>query len=604
VKRYLSNSKWRISQLRSKLGAGLIIAACVLAGSSSAQLTATRIGGTAQLELSSPAIVDIDEDGINDVVFVALCPQAGAGVIIIDPACDSTIEMGKGASSNTASSPPLCVHVLNGASVPPYSTELPGFPRTIEDSCIALHPTVGIGDVNFDGHLDIVVGGRLSSHSAFAIQRDGSDVPGWESSALAFAPVFNAAAVADANADGAVDAVFVDESTYLQRFGSLGTRRQCQLVGDPALSSPAVGDVGRLNLQLVDGIPDEIGAAVPGVLEIYNSFGFDQNCNGFSDSLLSFFNFCRYASSPALADLDGDGTPEIVIQTSCFGGNKVQVFSSLHGLQEYDLPFSGAFPTLQQDAYSSPAVVSLAGDEVKRDIIIGTDSGRVVALHYYPDAVGQKLQLVWQTAVLDAGRSISASPTVADLDGDGLPEIVIANDAGNVYVLDSSGSVLGSASLLDGSPWSATASVWSTPAVWTRSDGEPPMIIAGNRRGVFKIVLSGDPSFSAAGAQWWTFHRDNARTGALPYSTTPIRGSVGGVARGACASVPVKLLDADGNQLTDYYGGDAIAMPKSDGRYLFEMRLPGPYKVRFMNDPAQDVDVTVSAGIRSNVDGC
>ena len=60
---------------------------------------------------------------------------------------------------------------------------------------------------------------------------------------------------------------------------------------------------------------------------------------------------------------------------------------------------------------------------------------------------------------------------------------------------------------------------------------------------------------------------------------------------------------SNGNQLNDYYGGQAIVMPKSDGRYLFELRDPGPYKVRFMGT-GEIQDTVVNAGIRSNVDGC
>jgi len=79
----------------------------------------------------------------------------------------------------------------------------------------------------------------------------------------------------------------------------------------------------------------------------------------------------------------------------------------------------------QQDFFThSPVVADLDGDGGP-DLLIGSRATRLYALS------GQG-QLLWS---FPTGDELSSSPAVADLDGDGLVEVVAASRDGYLYVL-------------------------------------------------------------------------------------------------------------------------------------------------------------------------
>lgn len=586
-------------------------------GASAQPIPADLISPNFIIDNSSPAFVDMLGRGVFDVVFVAADPAPpppGALLPPPPPVCDSIIigdPIGTGArgasEGGITRGTTLKVHVLDGAAVPPYSVELAGFPQSIGDgtpSC-GREPTVAVdSNLDFVAHQQVVVVGGGAAQ-VFAFRPNGSTLPGWASVLTRF-NFFNAAAVDDANNDGMWDPFVVDESTYPYRINALGVIRQEQVNGDPDYSSPAIGDTGRLGSRVADGIGDEITAAMPQLLDAFDSFGKSLTF-GREDLLFSYAVGCLYASSPALADLDGDGTQDIVIHCGSTTNPRLQVFASRDGLQEFNLA-AGNTPKIGIPGYASPAVIDLDGDGSYNEILISDDGGFARALRYDPTAPVLKLSQIWATQ-LDTGYAASASPIAVQLAGASLPTVVAASDAGNVHVLDAvTGAKTASYSLLAGRPYDDSAAIYSTPAIWTDRPTNPPWIVVGNRRGLFKMVRTGSPTPNPAITQWPTFHRNNARTGALPYTAIPTRGSVGGVALGTCAGRPVALLDGAGVQVDDYYGGPAQQNPLSDGRFGFELRSPGAYVVRFGSGGASPVDVpiTVSAGVMTFVqrDGC
>jgi len=90
------------------------------------------------------------------------------------------------------------------------------------------------------------------------------------------------------------------------------------------------------------------------------------------------------------------------------------------------------------------------------------------------------------------------------------------------------------------------------------------------------------------------------------------RGSIGGVAHSSCEQRAVTVFEHDGvTPAIDYYTGSAAsdAFLPGDNRFLFELMpartLANSYKVRFNDNPANDVDAPVDAGFwtRANHDG-
>ncbi|MFM9959367.1 MAG: GC-type dockerin domain-anchored protein [Phycisphaerales bacterium] len=592
---------------------------------------------------SSYALADINLDGFNDIIIVenttattpgnpgqpnpsTLLEQATGNPLdavtrYIDAVARHNQQPERGFGTGN-----LVVHALSGAAN--FNAELPGWPVNIGTS--SFDPTVAVGDINFDNKPDVLVGGLVSGPggatcSVFAIRADSTPTPGWECVQSFAPPFFNAPSFGDVNADGAPDLLMCDESTFYHRYQALGRIWQCQFITDPVHSSPAWGDLGRgpVSAQgqpLGDGLPDAYSAG-EGPLQpqrVYDTFGTTLNCSGLEDLLFNIGPNERYFSSPALADLDRDGTQDVVITSTPAAPAspvplKLSVYASSLGVGTVTNFILPTGPAILNNAgtlngllagYSSPAVVDLDNDGERDEIVVGSDSGRVHAFKYIrtnPSATRLVEIPGWEGGVqLDANCfGLSSSPVVADLIGDSKPEVVCANDAGRVHILSSSGAKLRSYCCYP-SGWVRDAAIFSTAVVGSRKSGETPVIAAGNRLGTWIIRLNADPVFNPARAQWPTFHRDNARTGSLgDYVTIPQRGSIGGRVPSCAGGTFIELLDGAGTPVPDPRpaSGFYTTTSVSDGRFVFDMLDPGNYQVKINLVPTPLViPVTVVAG--------
>ncbi len=165
----------------------------------------------------------------------------------------------------------------------------------------------------------------------------------------------------------------------------------------------------------------------------------------------------RYApvtASPAVGDLDGDGTLEIVVAT--FRG-KLHVFGA-DGVPRPGFPV-GTEPipatdeddSLSANFFSTPALGDVDGDGAL-EIVIGGGDG---FLHAWKadgaEAAGFPVRLEWPDGGLDA-RRIVASPALGDLDGDGRDDIVIGTNETLGESLALLYAVSGTGALLPGWP--------------------------------------------------------------------------------------------------------------------------------------------------------
>jgi hypothetical protein len=146
-------------------------------------------------------------------------------------------------------------------------------------------------------------------------------------------------------------------------------------------------------------------------------------------------------SSPALADINGDGNKEAI-----FGTNK----GNLHaiGLDGEDV---AGFPVVLSDIIrSSPALGDLNGDG-SIEIVVGCDDGMLYVF-------SQNGSMLPGFPVETAG-SITSSPSIGDIDGDEEPEIVVGSTDGGIYAWNSDGSNVCGFPLITG------GEVWSSPAL-------------------------------------------------------------------------------------------------------------------------------------------
>ena len=140
-------------------------------------------------------------------------------------------------------------------------------------------------------------------------------------------------------------------------------------------------------------------------------------------------------SSPAVADLTGSGKLDVIVGTGYFYsnvGNKVYALDS----QGHDLPGwpyrTDPNPGIVAQVYSSPAIADLNGDGFL-DVVVADGQGRIHAISGKPgDTVNGVQRALWvvQGFPTPPPGGFVSSPIIADIDGDGTPDIVMGDTAG------------------------------------------------------------------------------------------------------------------------------------------------------------------------------
>ncbi len=154
-------------------------------------------------------------------------------------------------------------------------------------------------------------------------------------------------------------------------------------------------------------------------------------------------------SSPAAADLDGDGVPEII--AASWNDSTVAVWNA-NGTMVPGWPRKGDAPF-----WSTPAVGDIDGDGTP-EIVVGSNTNHLYAWHRNGTPLRGTTGILFQSQ-----GSIISSPAIADLNGDGTREIVFGTSAGHVYAIHADSTVLWDSS------FGAVAS--SSPAIGSITTG-------------------------------------------------------------------------------------------------------------------------------------
>ncbi|MFZ0545939.1 MAG: PKD domain-containing protein, partial [Candidatus Promineifilaceae bacterium] len=181
-----------------------------------------------------------------------------------------------------------------------------------------------------------------------------------------------------------------------------------------ALGRETIGSVALADL---DGQPG--AEIIIGTEEGMYAFKGDGSTLWFTDTYKALI----INATPAVGNLDFDDSPEIVVNM-----DKNLVVYEANG----DIAWSTAFTS----TLGTPVLADMNNDG-RLDIIVYDGSGKV---YLYDYNFGSPI-LEWQTQLSSPVVTVRGGPAIADLDGDGFPEIAMTHDGAHT-VLDKDGNVV------------------------------------------------------------------------------------------------------------------------------------------------------------------
>jgi len=297
----------------------------------------------------------------------------------------------------------------------------PGFPVALADP---IWSSVAVGDLDGDHHQEMVFAATGSSMYVFrgngSEWLDGDANPATLGVFKVIGGGFNSGtpALAALSGSGPLAIIYggVDGLLYAWKPDGSNVPGFPVNIGAAILGSVAVG---RL-----DGAGGPLSIVVPsanGQLHVRRADG--TNHPGFP-VFLPLAGFGQ-GSSPALADMNGDGFTDIVLASS---NGRVYVIDR-SGISVPPWTASSRFSPLTSDAtLASPVVADINGDG-KHDVVVGDENGSLAALSGMSGAMLQGFPIA-------LAAEATGTPALCDCDGDGMSEVVTVDYGGTVHVWD------------------------------------------------------------------------------------------------------------------------------------------------------------------------
>lgn len=463
---------------------------------------------------SSPAVADLDGNGTPEVIW-------GSYDVVALNGADGSLRW-RGASANRVW-PGVAIADLTGDGTPEVIAGRNGDQLTVYSNTGTTlwtrNPfgggelrTLAVDDLESDGQLEIIVGRasggatkQLSVYepngtvrSGWPARRDGAPGNGWG--------MYNQnVAVADMNGDGFKEIFGPTDTHYITALDRAGNQ----------LAVSSIYGAGKVWSQV--GVHVDQAADLRG----YANCGTEHRPN--------FAN-----SAPAIADVDGDGTPELIVVGDVYNCAIGDPDGDLYHLpwilkldrtrwsgSGYDwtvIPQAkpGSGPLSQdynviQNSVTNVALADLDGDG-KQEIIYPSYDGRLHA--YWLDKTEHGS---WPYKLPGSGIRFASEPAIVDLDGNGKAEVIVTSwpqngggRIGQLHILDYLGNPLQAVNLPApyGDDWNGGLGAPTVANI--DADADLEVVVGTTSSGVVAYDL---PGSAGAICRWCTGRGSNRRTG-------------------------------------------------------------------------------------------
>jgi hypothetical protein len=352
-----------------------------------------------------------------------------------------------------------------------------GFPFDCEDK---IRSSPAAGDVDGDGDNEIVFGSY--DGNLYILSTNGDQELAYSQTGY----IVGAPALFDLDGDNDLEIIFTTQNgnngkVYAIHHDGNDVEGFPADISEKMLVGPAVGDLEG------DGSPDI-------VVVTWDENIYAINADGTTKSGFPFATSKRFNSPPTLVDLDDDGDLEIV------AGNDDGDLYILH----HDGTVM-AFYSTGDDIRGGISVADLNDDGSNELLFVGYDD----FLHVWNPISGEELD-GWP---IDLGYNSLSGPVVADLNNDGDLEVVAAMKSGTVYVFHHDGT------LFNNFPINFAGNIESTPTIGDLDNDGDFEIIIGTTQGLQVIDIKSE----AGSRDSWKMHRGNLhRTGLYDISLVSI----------------------------------------------------------------------------------
>lgn len=487
---------------------------------------------------ASPAVADLDRDGQVEVFW-------GGYTLMAVNGADGTIKWIRPKGSSARLWPGIVVADLdqNGAQeivtangsgqISVYGVglaPLPGWPANPTGTNREIR-SLATADLDNNSDLEIVVCSTRSDDQWFVYEHTGALRGGWpkmtdsDTNGYAAGCYNENVGLADLDGDGDGEIIGPNDTHYIAAFHDDGS---------PLRASPIYGASGNQNKPWA-----RVGLHVDHAVDLrgYANCGTEHRPN-------------MANSAPTIADVNGDGTLEIVVVGNVYNCG-TDPYTDLYEMPfilnadrtrwkdaTYDwtvipIPDANAGPLSEdynviENNVPNPVVVDLDGDG-KREILYPSYDGRVHA--YWLDKSEHGAWPFEVTQPGDGFMRFASEPIVVDLENDGKAEVIFAswtengsNQPGKLYIVSWDGQLIHSIDLPYDSGDGRGGSLAAPTIANIDNDPDLELLIGTINKGLVAYEIGGS---SSARILWGTGRGNFQRTGTPP-AAAPARGTLDG----------------------------------------------------------------------------